>query len=161
MPLYQPGLAPWAVERLVTILGANLLDEPDQEAGFRALCALGIDKPFECVGEAAESRALLAALAGDPRWHDAQGGASACAEVVGYEGAWTSGCSWAVQHCIPPEIRHRVDSDFAGRDIAILGFGTEGSSACHYLGNAGHGNASPFTTKDRFTGIRGPVGPVA
>lgn len=50
------------------IVGADLLDDPAQADGFRALCGLGRDKPFECVGEAGESRAAMAALAGDERW---------------------------------------------------------------------------------------------
>jgi hypothetical protein len=52
------------------IIGADLLDDPRQERGFRALCALGSDKPFECVGETGESRAALQALAQQPAWRD-------------------------------------------------------------------------------------------
>jgi hypothetical protein len=55
-------------EQLLAIQGADLLDDPAQEEGFRALCRLGRDKPFECVGEAGESRAALRALACDPAW---------------------------------------------------------------------------------------------
>jgi len=50
------------------IQGGDLLDDPGQEEGFRALCRLGRDKPFECVGEAGESRAALYALGGRPEW---------------------------------------------------------------------------------------------
>ena len=50
------------------IQGGDLLDDPSQVDGFRALCGLGRDKPFECVGEAGESRAALAALAERPEW---------------------------------------------------------------------------------------------
>ena len=53
---------------VAAILGGDVLDDPSQEAGYRALCALGRDKPFECVGEAGESRAALAALARDEAW---------------------------------------------------------------------------------------------
>jgi UDP-N-acetyl-alpha-D-muramoyl-L-alanyl-L-glutamate epimerase len=56
--------------RVRAILGAELLDDPAQEHGFRALCGLGADKPFECVGETGESRAALAALALQPGWRD-------------------------------------------------------------------------------------------
>lgn len=55
---------------LVAMQGADLLDEPAQIDGFRALCRLGRDKPFECVGEAGECRAALAALAADAQWRD-------------------------------------------------------------------------------------------
>jgi len=54
--------------RLVGIQGGDLLDDPAQLDGFRALCRLGREKPFECVGEAGESRAALAALARQTAW---------------------------------------------------------------------------------------------
>jgi hypothetical protein len=50
------------------IMGGDLLDRDDQADGFRALCGLGRNKPFECVGEAGESRAALAALASNDQW---------------------------------------------------------------------------------------------
>ncbi len=52
------------------ILGANLLNNPAQLAGFRELCGLGAHKPFECVGEIEESRSAFLALAGNPAWCD-------------------------------------------------------------------------------------------
>ena len=65
------GLAPF-MERsgLVEIFGADLLDDPGQVEGFADLCGLG-QKPFECVGEAAECRAAIHALAQRPGWRDA------------------------------------------------------------------------------------------
>jgi hypothetical protein len=57
-------------EEVRNIQGKNLLDDERQLDGFRALCRLGRDKPFECVGEAGESRAALAALAGSAQWRD-------------------------------------------------------------------------------------------
>ena len=52
------------------IQGRDLLDDLSQSDGFRALCRLGRDKPFECVGEAGESRAALRALTENPLWLD-------------------------------------------------------------------------------------------
>jgi hypothetical protein len=52
------------------IQGFDLLDDPAQIEGFRALCGLGREKPFECVGETGESRAALAALAERAAWRD-------------------------------------------------------------------------------------------
>jgi hypothetical protein len=52
------------------IMGGDLLDQGDQADGFRALCGLGRDKPFECVGEAGESRAAIAALVVSDDWCD-------------------------------------------------------------------------------------------
>jgi hypothetical protein len=50
------------------IQGRDLLDDLNQLDGFRAICGLGQDKPFECVGEIGESRAALAALAERTQW---------------------------------------------------------------------------------------------
>lgn len=52
------------------IQGFDLLDDLAQLEGFRAICGLGRDKPFECVGETGESRAALAALAQRAQWRD-------------------------------------------------------------------------------------------
>ena len=65
------ALAPFMPKpRLLAIFGANLLDDPAQAAGFDALLEVGAHKPFECVGEAQESRAALAALAQSPAWRE-------------------------------------------------------------------------------------------
>lgn len=53
---------------VVSIQGGELLDDLTQLNGFRELCRLGRDKPFECVGEAGESRAAMLALTGRPAW---------------------------------------------------------------------------------------------
>ena len=55
-------------DQVNSIMGADLLDDLSQEEGFRALCELGLDKPFECVGEAGESRAALATLSQNEQW---------------------------------------------------------------------------------------------
>ena len=54
--------------QVTAILGGDLLNCADQADGFRALCGIGRDKPFECVGEAGESRSALATLARDDQW---------------------------------------------------------------------------------------------
>lgn len=55
-------------DEVAEIQGGDLLDDATQEAGFRALCELGQEKPFECVGEAGESRAAMAALGSRSEW---------------------------------------------------------------------------------------------
>lgn len=55
---------------VVAIQGKDLLDDSSQCDGFRALCRLGRDKPFECVGEYGECRAALKALAADAAWQN-------------------------------------------------------------------------------------------
>jgi hypothetical protein len=65
------ALAPFMPKpRLVSIFGRNLLDEPQLAAGFDALIEYRDHKPFECVGEAIESRAAFAHLAQSPAWRE-------------------------------------------------------------------------------------------
>jgi UDP-N-acetyl-alpha-D-muramoyl-L-alanyl-L-glutamate epimerase len=65
------ALAPFMPKpRLVGIFGRNLLDEPAQADGYDALMEFRGHKPFECVGEARESRAAMAALAASPDWSE-------------------------------------------------------------------------------------------
>ncbi len=65
------ALAPFlAKPALVRIFGRNLLDLPELIADFEALCEWGADKPFECVGEARESRAALARLSERADWQE-------------------------------------------------------------------------------------------
>lgn len=64
------ALAPFMPKpRLLSIFGRNLLDDPELAEGFDALIEWdGRHRPFECVGEALESRAALAALAERADW---------------------------------------------------------------------------------------------
>src|SRR4051812_20703410 len=55
-------------ERLVAILGADLLDDEAQLDGYRELLGLTGFKPFECVGEIEESRVALVLAARDGDW---------------------------------------------------------------------------------------------
>jgi len=65
------ALAPFMPKpRLVAIFGRNLLDDAGQVAGYDALMEYRDHKPFECVGEARESRAAMAALAARPEWRE-------------------------------------------------------------------------------------------
>jgi hypothetical protein len=65
------ALAPFMPKpRLLNIFGRNLLDQPEQAAGFDALLEYRDHKPFECVGEGRESRAAMAALAAMPSWRE-------------------------------------------------------------------------------------------
>ncbi len=52
---------------LVSIMGADLLDDGDQVPGFEALMS-GKDKPFECVGERRESAAAFRLLSEQEEW---------------------------------------------------------------------------------------------
>jgi hypothetical protein len=59
-------------DRIVSIIGSDLLDDPGQLPGFAALLGLDAAKPLECVGEVEESRIAMRLLAGDGRWKDAR-----------------------------------------------------------------------------------------
>lgn len=58
-------------ERLVGIFGGDLLEDSGQQEGFEELMGLSGHKPWECVGEIAESGAALLLLAEWPEWRDA------------------------------------------------------------------------------------------
>jgi hypothetical protein len=63
------ALAP-SIEKteLIAIFGRNLLDDQTQQDGFAELCGLREHKPFECVGEVAESAAVMAYLGSHSDW---------------------------------------------------------------------------------------------
>lgn len=65
------ALAPFMPKpRLMAIFGRNLLDDETQAGGYDALLEYRGHKPFECVGEARESRAAMLALAARPEWRE-------------------------------------------------------------------------------------------
>jgi len=100
------ALAPFMEpERLISIQGADLLNQESQLPGFKALCGLGGHKPFECVGSVAESRAAMKFLADDPRW---QGkyvvGVLAGHPEIKRAGELELNPDFSATHCIPSEI---------------------------------------------------------
>jgi hypothetical protein len=65
------ALAPFVGKSmLIGIFGRNLLDDPAQVPGFAALCGEAGYKPFECVGEIAESAAAMSHLGRHREWRD-------------------------------------------------------------------------------------------
>ena len=65
------ALAPFLPKpQLVAIFGRNLLDDATLAPAFDALMEWNAHKPFECVGEARESRAAMAALARRAEWRE-------------------------------------------------------------------------------------------
>lgn len=63
------ALAPFVdPDRLVGIFGRDLFADEHQLPGFRALLGLADHKPFECVGEEAESNLAVTLVARIPRW---------------------------------------------------------------------------------------------
>lgn len=65
------ALAPFlSPQQLVAIQGSNLLDQEGQLQGFKELCGIGEQKPFECVGKISESRSAVRFLAQRSEWRD-------------------------------------------------------------------------------------------
>ena len=63
------ALAPFIEKReLIGIFGRNLFDDETQRDGFAELCGLREHKPFDCVGELAESAAVMSYLGSHPDW---------------------------------------------------------------------------------------------
>lgn len=94
---------------VMQIMGADLLDQPSQEEGFRELCTLGRDKPFECVGEAGECRAALAELAKNPQWKDKLVVQKLAPELIGLKvPEMSSLLAPSQQHSIPAAILSRL-----------------------------------------------------
>ena len=64
-------LAPFmSPAQLHAIFAADLLADPAQYDGFVRLASTDAAKPFECVGEAGESRAAVSLLAQHPQWRE-------------------------------------------------------------------------------------------
>jgi hypothetical protein len=57
-----------APDRVVRIFGRNLLDDPSQLPGYEELVGLFANKPWECVGEIAESASAINYLASKEEW---------------------------------------------------------------------------------------------
>ena len=55
-------------DRVVSIMGRDLLDDAAQVAGFAALLGLDADKPLECVGEVEEARVAMRLLGAAAGW---------------------------------------------------------------------------------------------
>jgi len=84
------ALAPWLdPPALRAVFGADLLDDPGQYDGFADLAGLRDHKPFECVGEEAESLAAMRLIAG----HGADGRPVAGQEAIA--GARSGPSPWA------------------------------------------------------------------
>lgn len=57
--------------RIEEVFGKNMLDDPSQIEGYEELAGLSGHKPWECVGELAESGAALLRLSDMDEWKDA------------------------------------------------------------------------------------------
>lgn len=103
--------------RLVAIFGRNLLDEPAQAEGYDALLEYQAHKPFECVGEARESRAALASLAQSASWREDAIVRRFALEIVAHldtaPPALATLLAWHEPQQIPGSLREVIRADFA------------------------------------------------
>ena len=106
------ALAPFIkAQQLTVIQGGDLLDREDQIQGYKALCGLGEDKPFECVGSIAESRAAMKHLASMPEWRDKAVIRSLSSEdEIRQAEALVLHPDPSANHCIPRSIMARLNA---------------------------------------------------
>ena len=112
------ALAPFMPKpRLTAIFGRNLLDCESEQAGFDALMEYHDHKPFECVGEARESRAAMAQLAERPEWREdalvRRFAREIAPQLAGEDLSLAALLNPASEHRIPPALWERVRADFA------------------------------------------------
>jgi hypothetical protein len=97
--MFAVFLSPAEAERM---FGGNPLADPSLVEGFRVLWAT--DKPFDCVGERAESAAALAHLAGTRAW----GGQPVVRELGEEAAAFAAATGSTVAGFLPPRGGHAV-----------------------------------------------------
>ncbi len=82
------ALAPWLDRhQVVAIQGGDILDDPRQVDGLAGLVEAGQPKPFECVGEVAESRVAVRLASERAGWAGARG-LAAVADRLRHDGVW-------------------------------------------------------------------------
>jgi hypothetical protein len=111
------ALAPFVQRpRLVGIFGADLLGDPTQVSGYLELLGIDAHKPFECVGEVAESVVALGLLAEQEQWRDAPVVRALLSGVPA--DAWTTASREAV---LTPGGPHFVPGPYAKALAAAMG----------------------------------------
>lgn len=106
-PFMQPAA-------LVAMIGRDLLDDAAQYDGFRALMGIDADKPFECVGERAESVAAFRLLAEHPHWKRAlvvqRVAANVLAQLPEQLGRPADVLALSTEHFLPDDLGDAVDA---------------------------------------------------
>lgn len=103
-----------AKDRLLSIFGKDLLDNPANEASFRELAGLAGQKPWECVGEILEAAACLYTLTRHADWHEAAVVKAVKADLLAQYGepklqmAMAECLTDSHDHHIPPALAARV-----------------------------------------------------
>lgn len=104
--------------RMEAIFGANMLEDESQQQGFEELMGLSGHKPWECVGELAESGAALLMLADDPDWRDAKIVRALAprlrALMPDHQSVWRALLTPSPEDSMPPRFREMLDAFLAG-----------------------------------------------
>lgn len=129
-------------DRLVGIIGKNMFEDERQIAGFRELIGLDQHKPWECVGEEAESVVALTMAANHPDWADSVVIRALVTEAPELRDAETNPLRNDVFQTrtglpMPAEAYERAQSavsgrftlsDLRGKRVGIFGVGREGNA---------------------------------
>lgn len=106
-------------EEAIEMFGGNLLDDPEQISGVRELWTA---KPFDCVGELAESAIALAALGTHAAWKETRVVTALHPEAT--QVAHASGSSLASlleptgDDLVPDEYRRRIEAGMARAELS-------------------------------------------
>lgn len=101
-------------QRLLGVFGGNVLNDPAQLEGYRELTGLSGHKPWECVGEIAESAVGILRLSRDPAWKDdfivAQLAGPLAERLPDPDEVWKRLMTPAGDHCLPERIQRMLDA---------------------------------------------------
>ena len=99
--------------RVEAIFGGNMLEDESQRSGFEELMGLSGHKPWECVGELAESGAALLTLAARPDWRDARIVRALAPRVAVLMGdpapVWRELMTPSREHALPPRYEEMLN----------------------------------------------------
>jgi hypothetical protein len=99
--------------RLEAIFGGNMLEDDTQLTGFEELMGLSGHKPWECVGELAESGAALLMLARHPDWRDTTIVRALAPRVAALMGdpapVWRALMTPSPEHAVPPRFEEMLN----------------------------------------------------
>ncbi len=96
-------------DRIVSIMGCDLLGDPAQIAGFAALLGLEADKPLECVGEVEEARVAMRLLGAANGWRE-----SAVVKALAADPRVTGLPDAAVSAVFAPSPEHALPEPYRG-----------------------------------------------
>ncbi len=100
--------------RIEAIFGGNMLEDESQREGFEELMGLSGHKPWECVGELAESGAAIIQLAERPEWRDVKIVRALAPRVLALmpdpRGVWQELMTPAPDHSLPKRYEEMLNA---------------------------------------------------